>query len=132
MKKAIFILLVALTFQGSAQVKEGYYKSTHSVYIDYNSNGKATKDVTYMDTTFLHITENGFRVIYELHNWGVYYPWMFIKKAIDGNYLYTVHRENACKINTEMGYFLYYYDFNEVTGFYDKGINYINLEYLHE
>lgn len=132
MKKAIFILLVALTFQGSAQVKEGYYKSTHSVYIDYNSNGEIIDERTYVDTTLLHITNHGFRVLYEIHNWGVFYPWMFIKQAEDRNYLYTVYEEDACKINIEKGFFLYYYDFNDTTGFYNKGLNYINLKYLHE
>ena len=132
MRKAIFILLVTLTFQGSAQVKEGYYKSTHSVYLDYDSVGNVIESRTYEDATLLHIKNNGFRVLYEIHNWGVFYPWMFIKQAHDGNYLYTVYEEDACKINIEKGYFLYYYDFNDTTGFYNKGLNYINLKYIHE
>ena len=132
MKKTIFILLAALTFQGSAQVKEGYYKSTRSVYMDYNSNGEVIDERIYMDTTLLHITNNGFRVLYEIHNWGVFYPWIFIKQAEDRNYLYTVYEENACKINIEKGFFLYYYNFNDTTGFYNKGLNYINLKYIHE
>ena len=132
MKKAIFILLVALTFQGSAQVKEGYYLSTETSFTDFDENGVVSDSQTYIDTTYLYINDHGFRVMNYIEDWGVFFPWCFIKQDEKKNYLYTVYKQDACKINIKKNFFLFYHSFNDTTGFYNKGTMYMKLNYLHE
>tara|TARA_A100001515_G_scaffold92828_1_gene74127 strand:+ start:5506 stop:5904 length:399 start_codon:yes stop_codon:yes gene_type:complete len=132
MKKAIFILLLALTFQSSAQIKEGHYMSTVSSYVDFDSDGIPFNENAYIDTTYIQVSSHGFRLMYKLGDYGSFYPWSFVKRNEEGQYLYTVYLQDACKINLEKGYFIFYYNFNKETGFYDKATNYRKLKYLYE
>ena len=132
MKEAIFILLLALTFQSSAQIKEGHYMSTISSYVDFNSNGEIDNEKAYIDTTYIHVSNHGFRLMYKIGDYGSFYPWSFVENNEKGDNLYTIYLQDACKINLEKGYFIFYYKFNKKTGFYDKATNYRKLKYLYE
>tara|TARA_B100000575_G_scaffold294092_1_gene307968 strand:+ start:928 stop:1371 length:444 start_codon:yes stop_codon:yes gene_type:complete len=129
MKKLLFITLVALTFNSSAQIKEGYYKSSEMIIVDYDSNGEVEGANEYGETTFLQINNSGIRLMTDITSIGTYYPWIFFRQDGKGYFHYATGGD-AFKINLNKKEIVFYTNFNEKTGFYDLAIVYKNLEYV--
>ena len=94
MKNAIFLVLIALSFQGIAQVKSGVYKSNETAHIEYNIHGEVIYEETIIEDTYIQVGDNGVRLFFEMPDYGVFYPWMHIRTEDDINY-YTISEEDA-------------------------------------
>tara|TARA_R100001163_G_C4999012_1_gene148854 strand:- start:359 stop:778 length:420 start_codon:yes stop_codon:yes gene_type:complete len=126
MKNAIFLVLIALSLQGIAQVKSGVYQSSETIYLWYNQEGVVTHEEVVSEGTYFQVEQNGIRIFYEMPDYGVFYPWMYSRKDGDVNF-YTIYEEDACKINVEDEYIIIFYDFNHDSGFYDRATEFNNV-----
>ena len=126
MRNAIFLVLIALSFQSIAQVSSGVYQSSETIYLWYNQDGKVTAEEVVNEETYFQVEKNGIRIFYVMLDYGVFYPWMYSRKDGDTNF-YTIYEEDACKINLEDEYIIIFYDFNHDSGFYDKATEFNNI-----
>lgn len=127
MKKMIFIMLVALSFQGVAQIENGVYTSSEFYKYSFDSGQVVSGGFVSDEITYIHIEDNAFRLYSQEWDAGTTHHCVYIGKTKDGFEMYGVSKGD--RMEYKDGLFLLFYDFNNETLYYDSSLEFHNLKY---
>ena len=130
MKRAIFLVIIFLSFQGFSQVESGVYITNEVydfVFLDGEQVGPPNHN--YGDT-YIHVLENGFRIYKKEGDTGESYPLVYMGMDNFGYQIYAVPFGN--RLEFKDNFMVLFYQFNNNSGWYERSSEYHNLKYLRK
>jgi hypothetical protein len=126
MKNTIFLMLLALSLQGFAQIKSGVYTSDETWVFKWDDQGYEDDGIL-MDEEpfFIEFNDYGFRLYMQEGDVGEMFPAMYVK-SMDGWDIYCVHPDE--RMEYKDGHMVWFYDFNSSTGYYNNSTEFKNMK----
>ena len=130
MQKEIFMVILSLSFQGFSQIKSGVYLTQEIydfVFIDGEQLGnpkQSSKD------TYLHITDNGFRIYTQEGDTGESYSLVFMGVDNTGYNIYAVPLGNRLEFKDD--FMVMFHNFDNETGWYGNSTEWHKLKYVRK
>ena len=126
MKNTIFLMLLALSLQGFAQMDPGVYTSNETWYVNWTDEGLENHgDLVDEEPFFIEVRDHGFRIYNKEGDSGSMYSAMYVKN-MDGWEVYSVYPDE--RMEYKDGHLIWFYNFNNSTGYYERSTEFKNIK----
>ena len=126
MKNTIFLMLLALSFQGFAQIDSGVYTSNETWTFEWEDEGyEDNGGLIDEDPFFIEFSDYGLRLYMKEGDVGEMFPAMYVKN-MDGWEIYCIHPDE--RLEYKDGHIVWFYNFNDETGYYKNSTEFKNVK----